>query len=156
MLISLLKELENAKGVGVDQSCGALEVAQKNAARHSVLERAQFIKSNWLDNVSGRFDVIVSNPPYIPEEDFERLDGNVKNFDPKRALVGGKDGLDCYRDIIKHAKTFLNSNGWLVFEVGLGQSSHVVQLLDDFGFQRVSVHKDLSGINRCVLGKVIL
>ena len=152
LLISLLKEMTNAEGVGIDQSSDALKTAAKNAAHHKVLDRAQFIQSDWFQNVVGTFDIIISNPPYISEQDFKSLDKNVKDYDPKRALVGGGDGLDCYREIVGTAKTFIKAGGVLVLEAGYAQAPHISKLLSQQGYQNISIYKDLAGIERCIIG----
>lgn len=152
LLLTLLKELPNATGIAVDQSRAALDVAQRNAAWLGIADRAAFLHSDWLDAVSGRFDLIVSNPPYIPQSDIDTLQPEVRLFDPMAALVGGPDGLDPYRQIIPLLPHVLNPQGIAAFEVGQGQDKDVAQMLYDAGFATVSIFPDLAGINRAVIG----
>jgi release factor glutamine methyltransferase len=158
LLISLLHELKNAKGVGVDISQSALQTASDNAQRLDVGERAQFIKNNWCDHLAAdrgtRFDVVLSNPPYIPDGDIDSLEPEVNKHEPLRALVGGADGLDIYRMLIQETKALINPEGLLIFEVGAGQSDDVVGLGRANGFNLLNVRCDLAGVERCVLFKL--
>ena len=151
LLISLLTELPNATGVGVDISPKALEAAQENASRHLEEGRATFVLSHWFEKLTGTFDLIISNPPYIPRKDYENLAPEVLHQDPERALVAGDDGLDCYRDIIKNAPAFLKPGGALALEIGIHQTQAVSGLLTRHGFVLKNVCKDLSGIDRCLI-----
>lgn len=151
LLIALLTEYKNAQGIGVDISTGALKTAQKNAVHHGVQERVHFLKSNWFEQVDGKFDVIVSNPPYIKTTDYKTLDQNVRDFDPKRALVGGDDGLDCYRQIIQMAPQYLKRDGILVLEIGYDQKDAIYSLSLPFNLGVRKLYKDLSGLDRCLI-----
>lgn len=153
LIISLLKEYKNAEGVAVDQSEDALKTAKLNGTKHQVLERLSYVRSNWFENVQGKFDLIISNPPYISEEDYQGLGENVKNYDPKAALIGGKDGLLAYREIVKSAPAFLKNKGVLLLELGQGQDEKVNQFLKKIGFDSIQTFKDLSGITRCISGQ---
>lgn len=151
LVISLLKEYPNAQGLAVDQSLGALEMAKKNAEANGVSKRLKFHHSDWFKGVQGTFDIIISNPPYITDKDYEALDQNVKNYDPIKALVAGKEGLDCYKTIIPAAPMFLKKGGLLVLEIGCGQRKHIIHLLEKSGFNNNICCQDLSGISRCCL-----
>lgn len=153
LIISLLKEYPNAYGVAVDQSAGALEMARKNASTHGVADRLKCHQGDWFAGIKGAFDIIISNPPYIADLEYETLDENVKNYDPLKALVAGKEGLDCYKTIIPAAPAFLNKGGLLVLEIGYGQCDSVQRLMIKYGFHNIHAYKDLAGIERCLVGQ---
>jgi release factor glutamine methyltransferase len=150
LLLSLLHELPNATGLGIDIAPRAVEQAQKNAERLELDDRAIFKTSNWLEGITGRFDLIISNPPYIPANDIPNLMPDVREFDPRAALDGGKDGLDVYRLLIPQLSNFLNPEGLVIFEVGQGQVQRVSEMFKSAGFQNVSIRNDLGGTARCV------
>ena len=150
--VSLAKFLPNASVVSVDISSDALNVAQRNADSNGVSDRVEFVKHDILSGfpVSGMlWDVIVSNPPYIPSGDIDGLDKKVKDFEPLTALDGGADGLDFYRFISKNAP--FSKDGVLAFEVGINQAKAVADMLSE-RFCDIKIAKDLSGIERVVLG----
>jgi len=150
--ISLAYYIKSSKVIGVDISKEALEIAKKNALNCGVEERVIFIESNLFENVPTRkFDIIVSNPPYIPNQVINTLDRQVKDFEPKIALDGGEDGLDFYRKIVKQSVDFLKPKGLLAFEVGFDQAQDVVKIMEE-SFTDIKVKKDLAGIERVVTG----
>jgi release factor glutamine methyltransferase len=152
--ISLAYYGKNTQVMGVDISKGALEVARINARNCGVEENTVFVQSNLFDNVPPKkFDIIVSNPPYIPIEVIETLDKQVKDFEPKIALDGGADGLDFYRRITQQSVSFLESKGLLAFEVGFDQAQKVVEIMEA-NFENIKVKKDLAGIERVVTGNL--
>ncbi|NLL04807.1 MAG: peptide chain release factor N(5)-glutamine methyltransferase [Clostridiaceae bacterium] len=152
--ISLAYYGKNTQVMGVDISKGALEVARINARNCGVEENTVFVQSNLFDNVPPKkFDIIVSNPPYIPIEVIETLDKQVKDFEPKIALDGGADGLDFYRRITQQSVSFLESKGLLAFEVGFDQAQKVVEIME-VNFENIKVKKDLAGIERVVTGNL--
>jgi len=153
LLLTLLAEIKNAKGVGVDLSDKALEIAVKNAKSLSLEDRSSFLKSLWFENVSGTFDVIVSNPPYIETDDIAGLQTEVRDFEPHLALDGGEDGLECYRQITAEISVFLKPEGFVIFEVGIGQDVAVGNLMRGAGFENIKVHYDLASVARCVSGQ---
>lgn len=155
ILLSLLKECPLALGVGVDISKEALEVAKENAALMDVLKRVEFINKSWndVDFPTEQFDIIVSNPPYIESEEIKKLDKEVRAYDPMLALDGGKDGLDCYRDIASLAKKWLKIDGYILLEVGYNQAEPVKNIFEKEGLKFVEFAKDLAAINRCVILK---
>lgn len=150
LLLSLLSEIEAARGLGIDQSLAAIEIAEQNAKRLSLDGRAMFLQGNWCEGLEEKFDLVISNPPYIPVDGIKSLQPEVKNFEPLVALIGGADGLDCYRDIISTVKPRMKSNGMIIFEVGVGQAQQVSELLEKADFSDISRHKDLASIERCV------
>lgn len=152
ILLSLLGEYPHSFGYGIDISPGALECARANADRLGCSARVEFICSNWCEKLSGdsKFDVIVSNPPYIPCAEIGDLARNVRDFDPILALDGGADGLDPYRELIGSLKQFLAPNGWVFFECGIGQAEKIAMMAKKSGAVEVEITKDLSGIERVV------
>ncbi len=150
ILISLLREFQEAKGLGVDISPGALQTAQENAQKNGVAARAQFIKSDWFDSVEGKFDLIVSNPPYIARSVIPGLASEVRNHDPILALEGGEDGLEAYKKIFSSLFLFLNPGGLALFEIGFDQGETVVRLSEESNVSVRGVHRDLAGMARVV------
>lgn len=151
-IIISLAALGGVEGTAVDISSNALSKAQSNATLNGVADKISFIKSNLFENISEKFDIIVSNPPYIEREVIKTLDLQVKGFEPLRALDGGEDGLDFYRKIIESAHRYLNPNGFIAFEIGYNQGGEVSEMLMDAGFCSVKVGKDLAGLDRTVCG----
>jgi release factor glutamine methyltransferase len=153
--VALAKQLPHAEVSGGDESADALAVAEGNAARHGVTVR--FRKGSFFAPFPGeRFDLIVSNPPYIPTADLAGLQPEVRDFEPRGALDGGADGLDFYRLIIPAAPDHLNSGSWLLFEVGVGQAAQVLGLFEESGkFTELFAAKDPAGIERAVGGKLL-
>ena len=156
LLISLLHELKNASGVGVDIEEKALSMAQNNAELNGVLPRARFQISNWGEGIREEFDIIVSNPPYIPLQEKETLEKAVLTYDPAQALFGGEDGLDCYALLAKTIPHRLAPGGLVVLEIGVGQSGSVISLFQEQGFQHLFILKDLQGIERTLTFKMNL
>ena len=157
ILISILLALEGACGVGVDVSDEALAVAEKNAAALGVKDRIRFIRSDLFSGVDSAqgaiFDLIVSNPPYIPTREIETLSPEVRLHDPRLALDGGDDGLDFYRRIAEEAGAYLKKGGTLLLETGCSQTEEVKALLQEAGYTDIGIYKDLSGLNRAVRGR---
>jgi release factor glutamine methyltransferase len=152
LVLTLLHHRADARGVAVDQSAAALRVAQQNAENLGLLARVTFQQGCWFDTVTGLFDVVVSNPPYIPTADIATLARDVRDFDPHCALDGGADGLDPYRVILADAGRFMAPGGLLAFELGLNQAQTVAAMTTSAGFQNVEIHHDLAGIGRVVTG----
>jgi release factor glutamine methyltransferase len=154
ILLALLSELPDGYGVGTDISEPALRTARANAANLRLADRAGFIACYYAAALSERFDLIVSNPPYIRSADIPELATEVRDHDPLDALDGGADGLDAYRAIIPQAVGLLAERGALVMEVGYAQSEDVRQLMSAAGLTlEVPVKADLSGIERAVAGR---
>ncbi len=154
ILIALLHRLPAATGLAIDISDAALAIAARNARRHGVADRAMFRRSSWLETVEEEFDLVVSNPPYIPTRNIAALEPEVAAYDPSAALDGGPDGLDPYRAIAAQCPRVLAPAGWLAVEVGLGQAEDVSILLTEaFEVTRatdVRIWPDLARTPRCV------
>jgi release factor glutamine methyltransferase len=134
LLVALLHELPGATGVGSDLSPGALAAAKFNAARNGVNDRAQFVAADWADGVTGRFDLVVSNPPYIEEAVLETLELEVRRHEPRLALSGGPDGLAAYRAIAARLRNLLAPQGIACVEIGATQAASVAALFEKAGF----------------------
>lgn len=154
ILLSLLKLGEKASGVGVDLMEGALLVARENARRLGV--EVSFVRSDLFAALEPgeMFDLIVSNPPYIPTGELDELEPEVKCHDPIVALDGREDGLFFYRRIAEESVSRLKKGGWLLFETGCGQAAAVTALMQAAGFGRIVVRKDLAGLDRVVEGRL--
>ena len=150
LLLALLHEMPAATGMGIDMNPRAVEQAIFNAAALGLGERAMFRTGNWLTDIKENFDIILSNPPYIPASDISTLMPEVRDYDPMLALDGGVDGLAPYRFLIPQLANFLNPQGIAAFEVGAGQAPQVADLFRQSGFANIAIHKDLGGIDRCV------
>ncbi|UVC08272.1 peptide chain release factor N(5)-glutamine methyltransferase [Rhizobium sp. TH2] len=146
--LALLAELPNAVGTGADLSADALATACENAAINGLAARFTAIESRWFGNISGRYDVIVSNPPYIRSSVIPTLDRMVREHDPLLALDGGEDGLDAYRDIAAGARPFLNAGGIIAVETGFDQREDVGKVFENEGFLRLKAVKDYAGNDR--------
>lgn len=162
ILLSILLEKPKATGVGADVSEEALEVAKYNSERLGVGLRAELVQSNLFEaaffaKTSGKqeekYDILISNPPYIPTEQIELLMEEVRFHDPRQALDGKEDGLYFYREITKHAGEYLKSGGWLLYEIGYDQGEAVKELLEKAGFIHAEIKKDLAGLDRVVCGQ---
>ena len=152
LLLSVIADSKNTHGTGADISEAALKTAQKNAVNLGIEQRVDFLHFDYFkDSFSKEFDIIISNPPYIPTEDIKTLDKEVRDFDPMGALDGGKDGYDHYRQIAKSARSWLKINGYIVLEVGMGQTETVVDIFEKNGWKYTETKPDLNGINRCVI-----
>lgn len=149
--IAILANQPAATAVAVDLSARALEAAQENAALHGMSERIALQQGDWFEPLSSeRFDLIVSNPPYITSAIVETLEPEVKDFDPRLALDGGPDGLAPYVIICAESVRFLKPAGWLLVEIGFDQGAAVSALMLQAGFEEVTVHRDLNGLDRVV------
>ena len=145
-----------SNGVATDIDQDALEIATKNFMNSSKQSNLKFYCGNWwspLESFKGKLDLAISNPPYIPKDIYEKLPKEVKNFEPKVALLGGDDGLKHIREIIQKAPLFLKENGWLILENHFDQSEKVKQLLIKSKFTSIEIVKDLAGIGRFTIGR---
>ncbi|MCI8891404.1 MAG: peptide chain release factor N(5)-glutamine methyltransferase [Eubacterium sp.] len=152
IVISLMKNAHGMTATGSDISKQALLVAKENARLHEV--EIEWVRSNLYENISGRFDLIVSNPPYIPQEDILGLMPEVRDFEPVGALDGGVDGLDFYRQIIAQGKDYLNKDGYLYLEIGYDQGPAVTNMMCAAGYRDVAVVRDLAHQERVVKGRI--
>ena len=150
--VSLAAELPVVEVTATDISKGALEIAARNATVHDIGERIEFFEADLFEGVTGKFDLIVSNPPYIPSAEIKTLQKEVQAFDPIKALDGGGDGLDFYRSIFEQSAEFLKPKGTICVEIGLGQEEDVSQIATNNGYSNINLIKDLSEINRVVIG----
>lgn len=148
--IAIKDNLKGINATAADISEAALKVAKKNADGHCA--DITFIHSDLFENIDGKYDFIVSNPPYIVKDVISTLMPEVKDYEPANALDGGEDGLDFYRQIIKESPKYLNKKGRLYFEIGYDQAESVSNLMRDAGFEDILVKSDLSGNDRCVMG----
>lgn len=162
LLLSLLMELPDATGTGVDISAAALAVAERNRKNLELEKRAVLVQSDTFSgdyfqknsgNISLEYDMLISNPPYIPTEDIGKLMEEVRFHDPVLALDGREDGLYFYRRITEQAGKYLKPGGWLMYEIGCEQGTDVSAIMQGEGFTEVTVKKDLVGLDRVVIGK---
>lgn len=153
ILLTLLAELPGARGLGTDLSLEALHVAEANAQRLRLADRVSFLASDWCEAISGEFDLILSNPPYIASGEIERLQPEVARHDPHLALDGGPDGLEAYRRIAARAARLLAPKGRILVEIGASQATAVAGLLRDGGFlvEEDGLRLDLAGRPRVVV-----
>ena len=153
IILSILTEIKKAKGVGIDISRKAIEVARKNSSKLGLNDRVKFFNKP-LENIHDyKFDLVVSNPPYIRSSDIKNLSEDVKRFEPKIALDGGKDGLDVIKKVIYKSKTILKRLGWLALEIGYGQHYKVSQILKKENFKEELLVQDYKNNVRCVLAR---
>ena len=152
ILLSLLHYSNDCEGVGVDISQEALQVAAQNAELLGI--KADFLKSDLYEKVTGKFDLLVSNPPYIERKVIPTLMEEVREYDPYIALDGGEDGLDFYRRIIGGAQDYLKRGGQILMEIGSGQAQAVSELLREAGFKEINVCRDFAGLDRVVSGRL--
>lgn len=151
--ISLLADRPTTRGVAVDVSAAALSVAGRNAAALGVADRLELVQSNWCAAVTGRFDLIVSNPPYIAQAEMADLSPEVRDHEPHLALTDGKDGLECYRIIAQQAPAYLADGGRLMVEIGPTQARPVCTFFDQAGLIDVAVVRDFDGRDRVVTAR---
>ena len=150
LLCALLTEFGAARGIGVDISADAVEVAQGNLQALDLSLRGEIRVGDWTSGLDERFDLIVSNPPYIPAADLAGLPREVRDFDPWLALDGGSDGLAAYRRILPESRRLLAPGGWLIAELGVDQATDVSAIANQCGFTDVRIREDLAGANRVV------
>ena len=143
--LAIAKALPDSIVTLVDISEDTLNIARENARRNNV--NVKFLKSDLFENIEGRFDIIISNPPYIPTGDISSLEKEVLDYDPVLALDGGKDGLDLYRQMAQDVDTYLNKNGLVYMEFGMGQSPDIIDIFKD-SLDNIEIIKDYSGIDR--------
>jgi release factor glutamine methyltransferase len=152
LLIALLHEFQNATGIGTDISQRALDIARANAWTHGLNKRSDFVACSYGAALPGNYDLVVSNPPYIPSGDIPGLEPDVRNYDPVLALDGGADGLDAYRAIAADARRLVVPDGLMILEVGIGQADAVSTLLRDAKMlPRPPARPDMAGIPRAVV-----
>lgn len=154
ILLSLLADRKDWSGIGIDASEVALELATENAIIHGLENRVKLQTGNWFEGLASKFDIIVSNPPYIPSKDISSLDRDVREFDPHMALDGGEDGLDPYRIIFKEIHQYLKPNGFFALEFGINQTEKIKELAQaNKNLHEFHIVKDLSNIERVIIGR---
>ena len=152
IILTLLHYTKNCTGTAADLSEKALAVAMKNAEK--LEKECTFIHSDLFDNIEGKYDVIVSNPPYIATKEIETLEPEVRIHEPMMALDGMEDGLFFYRKIVSASVDYLNPEGWLMFEIGYDQGEQLSEMMKSAGYCDVKVIKDLAGLDRVVIGRI--
>ena len=154
LVLALLSELDQARGVGVDHSTDALEIARDNAERLGLINRVDFIQGDWARDIECGFDLVIANPPYIAEGDLSRLAPDVFQFEPHVALSGGADGLDVYRRLAKELPFVVKPGGYILLEIGIDQREDVEQIIFD-GDHLMFLYAipDLTGTIRCLVGQ---
>lgn len=158
IVLSVLEQCKNVSATAVDISEKALTVAQKNAKNLNVANRCSFVNASWFDtnfygNLANKYDIIVSNPPYIPTDDIKTLEPEVKNYDPMLALDGGTDGLDSYKQIAIVAKEKISDSGYVLIEAGINQENDIINIFKYQGFTHIKSINDLNSIPRCLVFK---
>ena len=151
ILLSLLKEMPSSNGIGVDIDFNTVMVAKKNTRNLNVEKQAKFLVSNWTNGFKGKCDLIFSNPPYIKTENIQHLQKEVNKFDPIIALDGGKDGLSCYKKILKNIKNYMSKNAFFLLEIDPCLSKHVISIAKSNNLKLFSTKNDLSGQKRCLI-----
>ena len=152
LILSLLKMYKNASGLAVDISEKALKVARQNAENLKI-NNIKFLKNNWNDNIEEKFDIIISNPPYIPTKEIKELEPEVNKFNPLLALDGGEDGLNCYRYLAKSLEKNLKENTKIFLEIGKNQEKDIEKIFNENGYELLKMYKDLAEINRILCFK---
>ena len=155
ILLSVLKERKNFYGTGIDISRNSLDICKMNAKKLLLDRRVKFFKSDVDKFAIGKYDLIVSNPPYISRCDLKYLENDVIKFEPKLALDGGLDGLSVIRKVIKKSSELLKKNGKFILEIGFDQKNKVIKLLNNKGFYINSTAKDLANNDRCIISTKI-
>ncbi len=150
LLLALLSELPNAQGLGVDCSPDAIEAARGNAEGLGLGGRSMFRVGNWGEGIDETFDVVISNPPYIPSADIDELALEVRSHDPMAALDGGVDGLTAYREIAQATVRLLKPRGAAFWELGIGQFDDVAKIASHAGLKASGLHSDLAGVPRVI------
>jgi len=151
ILLSLLKELYNSRGIGIDISSKAIKIAKANSRNLNLVNRAKFKNVEISNYTLGKYDLIVSNPPYIPSKDIKKLSKDIINFEPKEALDGGPDGLDLIKKVIYKSNILLKRNGMLALEIGFGQYRKVSEILRYCKFKEYGKVHDYNNNVRCII-----
>ena len=151
--VCLAKFLPNARVTAVDVSVDALSLARENARSNGVMERIAFVESDWWSRIDGRYDLVVSNPPYVPEDEVETLAVEVRDHEPRLAIDGGENGTERIRDLARGLPAHLKPGAVVLLEIGSGQGREVASILHDAGLPQVTVEADLSGKERFVIAR---
>ena len=148
ILLSVLKENKMINGLGIDLSKEAINIALQNSKKLQLDKQSNFLISNWMSSINFKYDIVVSNPPYIASRDIKKLSKNVKNYDPLLSLDGGDDGLNCYRVIAKDLKRIINKNAIIIVEIGYNQSISVIEIFKKNDFELIKKYNDINGLER--------
>lgn len=151
ILVTLLAERPEARGVGVDISEAACLQASANAVLHGVADRASILRSDWFEAVEARYDLIVSNPPYLSQEEMDAVQPELRDHEPRDALTDGGDGLSAYRVIASQAQSYLSAEGRVLAEIGWQQASDVRQIFAEQGWAEIAILPDLDGRDRVLM-----
>jgi len=135
-------------GLGIDLSKEAINIALKNSKKLQLDKQSNFLISNWMSSINFRYDIVVSNPPYIASSDIKKLAEDVKSYDPLLSLDGGDDGLNCYRAIAKDLKRIINKNAIIIVEIGYNQSISVIEIFKKNDFKLIKKYNDINGLDR--------
>ena len=148
ILLSILKENRMINGLGIDLSKEAISIAKQNSKKLNLETQSNFLVSNWMSSVNYKYDLVVSNPPYIASEDIKKLSKSVKIYDPILSLDGGDDGLNSYRLIASDLKRIISMNALIIIEIGYNQSLQVIDIFKKNGFKLIKKYNDINGLDR--------
>jgi len=151
ILLSILKELQHSKGLGIDISSSAIQIAKKNSTNLGIASRAKFKVSDICNYKKGKYDLIISNPPYIPSKEINNLSKDIIDYEPIIALDGGMDGLDLIKKVIYKSNHLLKKSGLLALEIGFNQYKKVSKILKNYGFKEISKEYDYKENVRCII-----
>lgn len=147
LILTLLSIYQNSQGLAIDISDKALEIAKQNAKLLNI-NRIKFLKNNWNDNINKKFDIIISNPPYIPKKEIEDLEPEVNKYNPLLALDGGNDGLDCYKYLAENLQKNCKKDTKIFLEIGKNQENNIIKIFQNNGFKFIKMYKDINGVVR--------
>ena len=148
ILLSILKENKMINGLGIDLSKDAISIAKQNSKKLNLETQSKFLISNWMSSVNYKYDLVVSNPPYIASEDIKKLSKSVKIYDPILSLDGGDDGLNSYRLIASDLKRIISMNALIIIEIGYNQSLQVIEIFKKNNFKLMKKYNDINGLDR--------
>ena len=148
ILLSILKENRMINGLGIDLSKEAISIAKQNSKKLNLETQSNFLVSNWMSSVNYKYDLVISNPPYIASEDIKKLSKSVKIYDPILSLDGGDDGLNSYRLIASDLKRIISMNALIIIEIGYNQSLQVIDIFKKNDFKLIKKYNDINGLDR--------
>jgi release factor glutamine methyltransferase len=152
--LALTKEIPGAEVVATDISTAALTIAKKNAINLELAKQVEFFRGDLFEPVEGFFDIILSNPPYIADQEYQKLPAGVKDYEPREALWAGQTGVEFYEKLIYQSKNHLKENGWLLLEIGAKQELNVCGIIENCGYyENIGIRKDYAGLARVIKGR---